>query len=63
MRTCIIDLAKTRVGPPVERVVTLSEEAFCGTKLALGEVLIYKTDGTTIYYIANKKGVLHKSSL
>ena len=63
MRTCIIDLAKTRVGPQVERVVTLSEEAFCGTKLMPSEVLIYKTNGTTIEYIVNKKGVLRRGRL
>ena len=63
MRTCVIDLAKTDVGPPVMKVVRLSEEALCGTKLTLDEVLIYKTDGTTIWYIVNKKGVLHRGSL
>ena len=63
MRQCVIDLAKTRVGPPVEKIVMLNEEAFCGTKLALGEVLIYKTDGTKLFYMVNKKGVLHRGSI
>jgi hypothetical protein len=63
MRTQIVDLAKISVGTPVQRIVTLNEEVLCGTKLALGEVLIYKTSDTRIFYIVNKKGTLHKGIL